>query len=111
MKDDKVYLIHILESIENIQKYNINGKKEFMEFSIIQDATIRNLEIIGEDTKKLSEDLRGDYPQLPFRKMAGLRDILIHNYFGIDLTIIWNVIENELPQIKVELEKILSSRI
>ena len=111
MKDDKVYLIHILESIENIQKYNINGKKEFMEFSIIQDATIRNLEIIGEATKKLSEDLRGDYPQLPFRKMAGLRDILIHNYFGIDLTIIWNVIENELPQIKVELEKILSSRI
>ena len=111
MKDDKLYLIHILESIENIQKYNIDGKQEFMEFSIIQDATIRNLEIIGEATKKLSEDLRDDYPQIPFKKMAGLRDILIHNYFGIDLIIIWNVIENELPQIKVELEKILSSYI
>lgn len=109
MKDDKVYLIHIVECIENIEKYTVEGKDKFMEFSIIQDATIRNLAIIGEATKKLSQDLRNNFSHIPFREMAGLRDVLIHDYFGVDLTIVWNVVENELPQIKIELEKILSN--
>ncbi|MEW9125058.1 MAG: DUF86 domain-containing protein [Thermotaleaceae bacterium] len=107
MRDDKTYLIHILECITNIEDYTKQGKEEFMYSRLIQDAAIRNLEIIGEATKKITPDLRNSYPLVPWREMAGLRDILIHDYFGVDLKIVWNVIEKELSGIKEEIKHIL----
>lgn len=107
MKDDRVYLINILESIEKIQSYTQIGKEDFMKSSITQDAVIRNLEIIGEATKKISDVLRNDYKDIPWRKMAGLRDILIHAYMGVDLKTVWNVVEKELPQLKVSIRDIV----
>ncbi len=76
MKNDKLYLNHILESIENIHTYTIDGKNQFMNSTLIQDAVIRNLEIIGEATKKLSTDTREINSELPWKEMAGLRDVL-----------------------------------
>lgn len=100
MKDDKVYLINILECIEKIQSYTKSGKKEFMTSELIQDAVIRNLEIIGEATNKIIPALRNYHTDIPWKQMAGLRGILIHDYMGVDLKAVWNVIENELPDVK-----------
>lgn len=69
---------------------------------------IRNLEVLGEATKRISQDLRRQYPQLPWREMAGLRDVLIHNYFGVDNEIVWNVVEKELPTLKEQIIDMLN---
>ncbi len=108
MKNDNVYLHHILECIENIESYVPNGKSDFFSSKLIQDAVIRNLEIVGEATKRISQDLREQHPQLPWREMAGLRDVLIHNYFGVDNEIVWNVIEKEIPKLKEQIMDLLN---
>jgi uncharacterized protein with HEPN domain len=74
---------------------------------IKQDAIIRNFEIIGEATKHLSSEIRRLHQEIKWREMAGFRDVLIHNYMGVDLVEVWNIIEYELPQIKSSLELIL----
>lgn len=107
MKEDKVYLKHIINCILKIETYTIKGKEDFMESELIQDAVIRNLQIIGEATKKIPNEIRQKEKNIPWREMAGLRDVLTHDYFGVDLKIVWNVVEKELPTIRVYLEKLL----
>jgi len=107
MKDDKVYLINIIESIDSILDYTKNGRDEFMNTKIIQDAVIRNLETIGEATKNISSGLRRSNKEIPWRQMAGLRDVLIHDYMGVDLTIIWNIVQIELPGLKMKIKSLL----
>lgn len=107
MKDDKLYLTHILECISNIEDYTSNGRDEFFESTLIQDAVIRNLEVIGEATKSISKLTRDNNIEIPWKEMAGLRDILIHNYFGVDIKIVWNVVDNELRKIRYGLEQII----
>ncbi len=107
MKDDRLYLIHLWECIQRIESYSAEGKEAFLSSSMTQDAIIRNFEIIGEATKHLSPNLKQSHPEIQWREMAGFRDVLIHNYMGIDLIEVWNIIENELPQIKSGLKPIL----
>lgn len=107
MKNDLLYLEHILTSINKINQYTNSGKDAFMNSPITQDAVIRNLEIIGEATKKISSQFRQDNPQAPWKQMAGMRDVLIHDYMGVDLTIIWNIIIRELPQVENTLNQML----
>ena len=107
MKEEKVYLKHIINCILKIETYTIKGKEEFLESELIQDAVIRNLQIIGEATKKLPDEIRQKEKNVPWREMAGLRDVLTHDYFGVDLKIVWNVVEKELPTIRLYLEKLL----
>lgn len=106
MKDDTVYLYHIIECIESIQEYTKAGEDEFFRSKLIQDAVIRNLEIIGEASKKVPPALRRTIMNVPWKEMAGLRDVLIHDYFGVDLTIVWNVVIQELPKIHQQLKDI-----
>lgn len=108
MKDDVVYLRHILECIDSIESYVPNGKQDFFSSKLIQDAVIRNLEVVGEATKRISQELRQQHPKLPWREMAGLRDVLIHNYFGVDNDIVWNVVEKEVPILKDQITNILN---
>lgn len=80
-----------------------------MEDELIQDGVVRNLEIIGEAVKHIPEDVKKNYPDIEWRKIAGLRDILIHAYFGIDLDVVWDVVKNKIPELKEKVENILKS--
>jgi uncharacterized protein with HEPN domain len=95
MKDDNLFLIHIAESIGRIQGYASN-RQAFFSSTLIQDAVIRNLEVIGEAAKRLPETTKERAPTIPWRKVCGMRDVLIHGYMGVDLEEVWRVVANEL---------------
>ena len=98
MKDDRPYLDHILQAITKIKKYTKNlTQAEFESDEIIQDAVIRNIEIIGEATKKLSKEFRKIHSDVPWRAMSGMRDKLIHDYVGIDFDVVWETIKEDIP--------------
>ena len=81
--------------------------EDFSNNELIQDGVIRNLEIIGEAVKNLPDDVKKDYPEVEWRKIAGLRDILIHAYFGVDLEVIWDIVKNKVPELKEMVREIL----
>ncbi len=107
MKDDKVYLEHIADAIAKVEQYTADGRDAFMADDKTQDAVVRNLEIIGEATKRLSEDLRSKHPKIPWKQAAGLRDVLSHDDMSIDLTIVWNVIDSRLPALRYAVRGLL----
>ena len=107
MKDDKLYLTHIKEAIDKIISYTNDGYDQFVNDPKTQDAVIRNFEIIGEASKQISDrvkQLRGD---IPWRDVAGLRDVLIHDYMGVDLKEVWNIVANHLPDLKNAVDELL----
>ena len=107
MKDDRVYLAHIRDAIARILKYTSEGKVHFDQDERTQDAVVRNLEIIGEAVKNVSNELREEQGDIPWRRLAGMRDKLIHEYFGVNLAIVWEVVEQELPKLGAQLGAIL----
>jgi len=103
-EEDKVFIGHILESIDLIQSYTERLiKEEFFSLPQVQDAVIRRLEIIGEAVKNLSSEVKQKRPDVPWRQIAGMRDVLIHEYFGVDLGLTWKTVEKDLPLLKQEL--------
>lgn len=108
MKEDRLYLISILESAERITKYVEDGRDVFMASSLIQDATIRNFETIGEAARHVSTELRRAHPEVPWRQVAGFRDVLIHDYLRVDVEEIWATIQHDLPGLKQKLAAILA---
>jgi uncharacterized protein with HEPN domain len=107
MKNDLLYLSNIQECITAIESYTCEGKKVFLQTRMIQDAVIRNFEVIGEATKRLSPQTKEKYPEVPWRRIAGLRDVLIHDYLRVDLEEVWGVISDYLPELKDKVEKIV----
>ncbi|KYC44652.1 MAG: hypothetical protein APG12_01740 [Candidatus Methanofastidiosum methylothiophilum] len=107
-KDLRIFLLHILDSINLIEEYTKNKSKEDFEDSLsLQDMTIRRLEIIGEAIKNLPQEFKDNYTQVPWKKISGLRDKLIHEYFGIDIDLVWTIIVRDLPELKQNIEGIL----
>ena len=107
-KDENVYLRHIVDSIERIESYISGvGHDEFLENSMVQDAVIRQLEIIGEAAKRISESGRAKEPDIPWNSIAGMRDKLIHNYFGVDLSTVWKTVEEDLNPLKQAVQRML----
>ena len=106
-RDYSIFLKDVLSSISKVERYTV--KKTFAEFKkdeLLVDGVIRNLEIIGEAAKNIPEKIRKIHPQVEWRKISGLRDILVHEYFGIDYGLLWEIIKNKLPALKKEIEKI-----
>lgn len=107
-KDVRLYIEDILESIKKIEGYIKTIKeKDFYRNTQLQDAVLRRLEIIGEAVKNVPSDFRNKYSEVPWKKMAGLRDILIHEYFGVNIKRVWIVINKDLPELKDKISKIL----
>jgi len=107
-KDPKIFLEHILESIGEIEKYTKNiSKKRFFDSVMIQDAVVRRLEIIGEAVKNLPTSFKNRYPKIPWKKIAGTRDILIHEYFGVNVDLVWKIVNKNIPQLKKQISKLL----
>jgi uncharacterized protein with HEPN domain len=100
LKDDKVLSGHIHDAIERIEMYVAAGYKEFSANLMMQDAVIRNFEVIGEAVKGLSQDLKDRHPGIPWKQIAGMRDFLIHVYFGVKLETVWLTIQRDLPPLK-----------
>lgn len=107
-KDPKIFLAHIIESVELIEEYSHNiTQARFLEDRALQDAIIRRLEVIGEAVKGLPNTFRVKSPEVPWKQIAGMRDILIHEYFDVDLVLTWRVVKHELPKIKLKILELL----
>ncbi len=105
------YLEDILEAIARIEEYTGGMSfEEFAEERMTQDAVVRNLEIIGESVKNIPEEVKRERSDIEWRKIAGLRDILIHAYFGIDIEIVWDIVKSELPPLREKIEEMLFDR-
>lgn len=107
-KDPKIFLKHILESIEQIEG-NIKNLSEDKFFDSIptQDAVVRRLEIIGEAVKNLPSSFRNKHSKIPWKKIAGLRDVLIHEYFGVDVDLVWKIANKDIPKLKKQIAELL----
>ncbi len=107
-KYDVVFLKHMMDAIILIEDYLKNkGYQEFIENRMLQDAVIREIEIIGEATRNLSAAFRSKYPDIPWRQIAGMRDKLIHGYFGVDLDAVWDTATKDIPELKEKLKRIM----
>jgi uncharacterized protein with HEPN domain len=110
MKDDSVYLHHILECIAAIQSYTKNGKKIFLSDRKTQKATLRELQELSESTQRLSAELKDYHPEIPWHDISGFRNIVVHNYLGLNVFEIWGIIERDLPPLQKAVESILREK-
>lgn len=100
MKDDKLYLIHMSECIQRLEKYTVDGCDVFMNSDLIQDAVIRNLQTMAESSQRISEERKGYHPEIEWLVISGFRNVLVHDYLGVDLERVWNIIVTDLPGLK-----------
>lgn len=107
MKSDRIYLEHILEAIGKIENFTHETSRiDFDRNVMIQDAVIRNIEIIGEATKRITKQFTQSHPEIPWQDMAGMRDKLIHDYLDVDIDVVWKTIEVDLPLLKGMISKL-----
>ena len=109
MKDERVYLVHIRDAILRIDAYTAPGRVEFLDNAMRQDAVLRNLHTLAESTTHLSDATRTAHPEIAWRAVAGLRNVIVHDYLGVDLDRIWTIVEDDLPQLKAAVTALLES--
>lgn len=107
MKDDKERLLDIEEAIERIEKYAFQGRKAFENNELVQNWIVHHLQIIGEATRSLSSQFKEKHSEIPWSKIIGMRNILVHDYFGIDVDVIWKAVERDLPELKQKIKALL----
>ena len=105
MRDDRQRLQDVLEAIERIEKYKTT-KENFKKDELIQTWFVRHLQIIGEACRTISEEYKNQHPEIPWKKVMGMRNILVHGYFAIDADIVWSVVEKELTGLRESLKKL-----
>jgi uncharacterized protein with HEPN domain len=109
MRDYNERFLDILESIEHIEKYATRGREAFENDELIQTWIVHHLQIIGEAARALPDFFREKYPDIPWSKIIGMRNILVHSYFGVDVDVVWAVVANDIPDLKQEIEKIIKT--
>jgi uncharacterized protein with HEPN domain len=109
VKDDRLYLHHMLERCRRITGFIAPGRDGFLASEVLQDAVIRNVEVIGEAAKRVSGDARRHLAQLDWKAICGMRDVLIHDYIGVDLDEVWNVASSRIPELQRALEQFLGA--
>ncbi len=109
MKDDRTYLLHILEAIEKIDRYTATGSFDnFLNNDMMIDAVVREREIIGEAARNLSDTFQDKHSEIPWYKIKAMRNVLIHEYFGVDLKVVWDTCKTDMPAIKTFIAKVLA---
>ena len=109
MKDDSVYLRHIAECLRRIEKNVAIGLDAFLASETVQDATLRNLQTMSEATQRLSDQIKSARPDIEWERISAFRNILVHNYLGIDLELIWTIVERDLPALKEAIDSIIGN--
>jgi uncharacterized protein with HEPN domain len=107
MRSAEERLIDILEAIDRIEKYAARGKEAFEQDELIQNWMINHIMIIGEACRALPEDFFAQHSNIPWADIIGMRNILVHHYFGIDLDAVWSVIERDIPELKMNIQLIM----
>lgn len=107
MKDDRLYLIHIMECVEHIESYAEGGREVFLSDAKTQDAILRRLQTLAESTQRLSDALKKARPGVDWRSIAAFRNVAVHGYLGIDLNRIWDIVKRDLPELKANIQAML----
>jgi len=107
MKDDRERLFDMIEAIDLIEKYAVQGEEAFANDELIRNWMVRHLQILGEAAARISGDFQNRYSEIPWSKIIGMRNILVHDYFAIDIEVVWSVVEKELPKLKSQIQNIL----
>ena len=109
MRSERERLLDILEAIERIEKYAAKGKSAFAADELIQNWMVNHITVIGEACRSLSDEFQARYAHVPWADIIGMRNILVHHYFGIDEDAVWSVVEKDIPELKFNIETILKS--
>ena len=109
MKDDRLYLVHMSECIARIVQYTAAGKGAFFADTMVQDAVVRNLQTLAESSARLSAGLKARRPEVPWRSIAAFRNVVVHEYLGLDVVQIWEIVERDIPALKEQVEGLLAS--
>jgi len=109
MKDQRIYLQHIIERIGWIEEYTSIGRDQFLASRMAQDATLRQLQVMAESTQRISADLKDQYPEVDWRALLGFRSVLVHNYLGVDMDGVYLAIQMHLPVLKAAVESMFST--
>jgi uncharacterized protein with HEPN domain len=107
VKDDGVYLRHIIECIRRIEEDTREGHEKFLQSHTLHDAVLRNLQILSESAQRLSETLKANHPEIAWRWIVAFRNLLVHNYLGIDLERVWKTVQRDVPLLKQAVERML----
>lgn len=107
MKDDRFYLVHIHDCIERIQEYTATGREAFLGDRRSQDAVLRNLQVLAESSQRLSDEIRQRHEGVDWRALAGFRNLLVHDYLGVSVPRVWELIDLYLPRLRREIDLML----
>jgi uncharacterized protein with HEPN domain len=106
---DLLYITHVLECIARIERYTADGRERFLAEDMVQDAVIRNLQILAESTQMISEKQKAACPEVEWRTIAGFRNVLVHSYLGLDVEEVWSIVVNDLPTLRAQIEGMMAA--
>lgn len=110
MRDDREWLLDILEALEKIEKYADLGETNFFEEELVQIWIVYYIQVAGEAANQLSESLKKSHPAIPWKGIIGMRNVLVHQYFGLDLDEIWSTVFYDLPALKQKIQELLAEK-
>jgi uncharacterized protein with HEPN domain len=110
MKEDAIYLSHILECIRRIEENTAGGRAKFMASHTLQDAVLRNLQTMSESTQRLPDTSKEKHPEIEWHRISAFRNVLVHDYLGIDMETVWQIVRRDVPQLKTVVSLLLAER-